>query len=118
MEKSVAQVWRDLFHNWPRGFARKGVVISSSQEQVPFVDFVANDEVLILERPTPDAVGGRRVALPFARMELLKFTEPLKTQELLAVGFRSPAVAKPNPTAATPRASSAAAPTPPPATVG
>ena len=117
MDKSVAHVWRDFFHNWPRGFARKGVVISSSQEQVPFVDFVANDEVLILERPTPDAVGGRRVALPFARIELLKFTEPLKTQELLAVGFRGAAAAKPNPAAATPRTNPVAA-TRPPATAG
>ena len=88
MEKPVANVWHDFFADWPSDFLRRGVVISSYQEQIPFNDFVISSDVIILERPTPDAVGGRRVALPFARIEAVKYTDPMKTQQLLAAGFQ------------------------------
>ena len=84
----VTKVWRDFFASWPAEMGRRGVVIPAYDEQIPFVDFLIGQDVVILERPTPDAVGGRRVVLPFARIEGVKYTEPLKTQQLLAAGYQ------------------------------
>ena len=88
MGDAVAEVWRDFFVNWPANLARRGVAIASYNEQIPFVDFLTRNDVVVLERATPDAVGGRRVVLPFARIEALKYTEPLKTQQLVSAGFQ------------------------------
>ena len=88
METTVTHVWQDLFANWPPSFRRKGVVIPAYDEQIPFTDFVIGDGVVSLERPTPDGVGARRVAIPFAQIEAVKYTEPLKTQQFLEAGFK------------------------------
>jgi len=87
MDKSVPQIWRDVFANWPAQFRRKGVVIPSYGEPILFVDFVLNDNVVVLERPTPDTVGARRVTIPFQLIESLKYTEPLNTEQFLKAGF-------------------------------
>ncbi len=88
MEITVNHVWQNLFANWPPNFRRKGVVIPGYEEQIPFSDFVIGDGVIILERPTPDGVGARRVAIPFAKIEAVKYTEPLKTQQFLEAGYK------------------------------
>ena len=95
MEITVAHIWQDLFVNWPPGFRRKGAVMPAFGEHIPFTDFVVGDGLVILERPTPDAGGGRRVAVPFARIEAVKYTEPIKTQELLEAGFKGASPTKP-----------------------
>jgi len=95
MDITVSNVWQDLFANWPPGFRRKGAVIPAYGEQIPFMDFVIGDGAVILERPTPDAGGGRRVAVPFARIEAVKYTEPIKTEELLEAGFQGAPQTKP-----------------------
>lgn len=86
-ENSIANVWRELFAKWPSGFKRKGVAIATFGEAVQFCDFVLNGDVVVLERPTPDTVGARRVVLPFALIEAVKYIEPLKTQQFLENGF-------------------------------
>ena len=77
---SLADLWRETFNNWPAAFRRKGVLQPVSGEAVPFSDFVMTPTVIVLERPTPDNVGARRVAIPFERIDSLKYTEPLKTE--------------------------------------
>ncbi len=105
MENTVAHVWQDFFANWPPSFRRKGVVNPGYDEQIPFNDFVIGDGVVVLERPTPDGVGARRVAIPFARIAAVKYTEPLKTQQFLEAGFKGASTknqpAKKQPVAAT-----------------
>lgn len=86
-DKSIADVWRGFFARWPRGFGRKGVVIASFGEPVAFADFVINQDFVVLERLAPDTHGARRVALPFERIEAVKFVEPLKTEQFLSNGF-------------------------------
>lgn len=83
----LSEVWRKTFATWPSNFRRKGVVVPVYGEAIPFSDFVMNESLLILERPTPDNTGARRVALPFGRIHNLKYTEPLKTEQYLKAGF-------------------------------
>ena len=87
MEKSTAAIWHDVFANWPPQFRRKGVLIPSYGEAIPFSDFVMTQDLVVLERPTPDSVGARRVAVPFQLIEGLKYVEPLKTEQFLNNGF-------------------------------
>ena len=86
-ENSIANVWRDLFATWPAAFRRKGVVIPTFDEAIPFSDFVINGDVVVLERATPDSVGARRIAIPFALILSVKYTEPLNTEQFLENGF-------------------------------
>lgn len=87
MNKSNAEIWREIFAKWPTEFRRKGVLIPSFGEAIPFSDFVMNGDLLIVERPTPDQVGARRVAVPLMFIEGLKYTEPLRTEQFLSAGF-------------------------------
>ena len=100
-ENTLANIWREAFANWPSDFRRKGVVVPSFGEAIPFVDFVLNKDMVVLERATPDTVGARRVAIPFRHIEALKYTEPLNTEQFLGNGFvqgLSCPVAAPQPT--------------------
>ena len=87
MNKSTAEIWRSVFARWPESFRRKGVLVPSFGEPIPFSDFVMDSDLLIIERPTPDSVGARRVAIPLSFIEGLKYTEPLKTQQFLEAGY-------------------------------
>lgn len=83
----MADLWRAAFATWPSNFRRKGVLVPVAGEAIPFSDFVMTKSLLVLERPTPDNVGARRVAIPFERIHNLKYTEPLKTEQFLKAGF-------------------------------
>lgn len=83
----MSEIWRNAFATWPTHFRRKGVVVPDGSEAIPFVDFVMTETMVVLERPTPDNAGARRVALPFDRIHNLKYTEPLKTEQFLKAGF-------------------------------
>ena len=115
MENSTAAIWRHTFSNWPPQFRRKGVLIPSFGEPTPFVDFVMTHDLLVLERATPDNAGARRVAIPFALIEALKYTEPMKTEQLLNAGFTKGA-SEPAPQPRVARPLTPAAPAPPAAT--
>lgn len=87
MDKSTATIWRDTFTNWPAHFRRKGVVVPTLGEAIPFAEFLVSDDVVIFERATPDNVGARRVCVPFQNIATLKFTEPLKTEHFMKAGY-------------------------------
>ena len=97
MEKDndMAAVWRELFARWPASINRKGILISSYHEQIPFDDFVFNNDFIILQRPAPDAVGARRVCVPFRLIEAIKYTDPVKIETYASMGFVG--AAKPRP---------------------
>ena len=86
MEKSAA-IWRDMFLKWPPHFKRKGVIEPVRGESIPFIDFVMSEDVVVIERATPDTTGARRVAIPFQNIMLLKYTEPLNTEAFLLAGY-------------------------------
>ncbi|MGI9454948.1 MAG: hypothetical protein ACR2NU_00205 [Aeoliella sp.] len=95
MEKSISRIWHDFFALWPTAFRRKGIVVpQGGGEVIPFVDFVMSGDVLVVERPTPDSSGARRVVVPFQTIEQVKYTEPLKTEQFLKEGYVPGATAK------------------------
>jgi hypothetical protein len=87
MDKSTATIWRETFLKWPPNFRRKGVIELVKGEAIPFVEFLMTEDVVVVERATPDTTGARRVAVPFQNIVTLKYTEPLKTDAFLLAGY-------------------------------
>jgi len=88
---SQTVTWREFFHNWPVGVPQRGVVITSFNEQVPFAGYISSQDMLLLERPSPDAIGARRVLVPFSQIVGVKFTDVIDGKLFRTVGFRQTA---------------------------
>lgn len=83
-------LWRNLFAKWPDSVSRKGVVVSSYGEQIAFVQFLIGEHSILLERLAPDAVGGRKVIIPYARIDAVKTVDPFANEVLIPCGFLPP----------------------------
>lgn len=85
------EVWRSFFLEWPTSIPPRGVVVSSFDEQIPFVSFLTTQSVLLLERRAPDSLGGRRVMIPYGNILAVKFVDPLANEVFTTAGFKEPA---------------------------
>ncbi len=94
MAKDVADIWRECFQQWPSDVARRGVLVVSFGEQIPFEKFYASDEMLLVERRAPDAVGGRLVMVPYRSIEGLKIVDIVQPKVFSPLGFVVPATKK------------------------
>ena len=57
-------------------------------EQIPFEGFMLCERMLLLERRAPDSLGARTVLVPLAEIQILKFTDVVKSATFQALGFR------------------------------
>lgn len=73
--------------NWPAGIPRRGLVVSSLNEPMPFKSFMLKDDILLLERTNPDALGGRFIMLSYDAINCVKLTDPLKESLFSSAGF-------------------------------
>ena len=88
-----ALVWRKFLIEWPKEMPRFGVVVTEI-EQTPFIDFMLSENIGLFERRSPDTVGGRRVLIPYSKIEAIKIVEPTTNDVFLACGFRAPKAQK------------------------
>ncbi|MEE8450594.1 MAG: hypothetical protein V3R99_01735 [Thermoguttaceae bacterium] len=79
--------WKAYFSNWPETMAKKGILITNFDEQIPFAGFLASDSFLLLDRQTPDALGARTVILPYGSMTALKLTDVVDQKVFHSIGF-------------------------------
>jgi hypothetical protein len=84
---STSSTWRDVFTNWPASLPRRGLVVSTLNETIPFKSFLLKGDTLLLERTNPDAAGARFIVLAFDAIHMIKITEPLKESVLTAAGY-------------------------------
>ncbi|OHB66799.1 MAG: hypothetical protein A2V70_17680 [Planctomycetes bacterium RBG_13_63_9] len=82
-----SQGWKDFFGNWPGDMPRRGVLVTSFDEQILFTGFLTSASFLLIERRAPDSVGGRMVMLPYDKISALKVTEVVKLKAFRAIGF-------------------------------
>lgn len=68
--------WRSVFVNWPEKLPRAGMIVTSTQETIPFVDFLIADSFVIVERDRPDSLGARKVIVALAAITAVKLTSP------------------------------------------
>jgi hypothetical protein len=82
--------WQVLFESWPPSFPTKGIVVTSYQETIPFVNFMINEGMVVLERDKPDTHDARKVILPFASIAALKITATFDLDRFKELGFQAP----------------------------
>ena len=81
------QTWKHVFMNWPAGIQRRGVLLTTLNEAVPFKSFMVKDDLLMLERNNPDPLGARFVLLGYDAINCVKLVDPLKESVFTAAGF-------------------------------
>lgn len=79
-----------IFQQWPGAIKREGIIVTSFGENVPFVDYMINGELLLLMRKTPDAHNVRRVVLNMNDIVALKFEDAIEPERFTAMGFQRP----------------------------
>jgi hypothetical protein len=84
----IAQSWRRLFASWPPSLAQRGVLVTNFGEQIAFSAFWVSEDMLLIERQTPDTVGARKVIISFEAILGVKLTEVLKPAALAPLGFK------------------------------
>jgi hypothetical protein len=82
-----ADNWKSFFTEWPADFPGSGIVISTLNEAMPFRNFWLKDDMLLLERTNPDAMGGRFLILGFDVIHSIKFIAPLNEAVIDESGF-------------------------------
>ena len=87
MAETHTSDWKALFSNWPATVPRRGIVTNKLNEPMPFKGFMIRDDVLLLERTNPDAMGGRYILLNFVGIDSVKLIDPVKEADMAAAGF-------------------------------
>lgn len=90
MSKDANEVWRDCFNHWPPEVERRGVLVTSFDEQIPFESFAASEEMLLIERRAPDTLGARMVMIAYHDIRALKIVDVLKPKAFQSLGFAVP----------------------------
>jgi len=84
-----ADYWQQIFEAWPESFPMQGIVVTTYQESVPFVNFMLNEGMIVFERDKPDSSDARKVVLPFASIAALKITATFELDRFQELGFRA-----------------------------
>jgi hypothetical protein len=87
MAKEVADSWRECFTHWPPEVERRGVLVTSFDEQIPFDNFATSDDILLVERRAPDTVGARMVLVTYQSIQALKIVDVVKAKAFQSLGF-------------------------------
>ena len=84
---TVDESWKQLFNNWPETISRRGIVVTTLNEAMPFKGFMTKPEMLLLERQNPDSLGARFILLRYDTIAAVKLVDPLKTESFAPLGF-------------------------------
>jgi len=68
---------------------RKGIILTSFGESVPFVEFMLNGNLVLLDRGVPDTAGARRVILAMDMIVGIKITDPIEMARFTSMGFQA-----------------------------
>ncbi|PQO47088.1 hypothetical protein C5Y93_06235 [Blastopirellula marina] len=87
-ESTETNVWRDLLERWPKDMPHKGVIMTELNESIPFVGFAYDDNLMVVQRQTPDAIGARQAIIPFRAISYLKITAIVLPKTYTEFGFK------------------------------
>lgn len=80
-----------LFESWPASLPRRGLVITTFGESIPFVGYLLSAGIVLLDRDKPDTLGARKVLLAFDNIASVKITDVIELDRFEAMGFQPPA---------------------------
>lgn len=82
--------WRTLFESWPESVPRRGMLITSFGESIPFVGYLLSGGIVLLERDKPDSLGARKVMIAYDNIASIKITDVIDLARFQALGFQPP----------------------------
>ncbi len=94
MATDAAESWRKCFSQWPSEVERRGVLVTSFDEQIPFDSFAASEDMLLVERRAPDTMGARMVIVAYQHIQALKIVDVVKMKIFQPLGFVMPPARK------------------------
>ena len=86
--EAAAATWRALFENWPESIPRQGLLVTTFQETIPFVNYLISEGALMVERDKPDSFGARKVIVAYEAISAVKITSPQELGIFTAMGFQ------------------------------
>jgi len=86
----TAEIWRSLFENWPETIPREGMLVTNFRETVEFKGFLVSGGIVLLDRPTPDSSGARKVLIAYDAISAVKITSPIELARFQVMGFQAP----------------------------
>ena len=87
---NTGEYWRAMFENWPSSVPRRGLVITTFNESIAFVNYMMSGGILLLERDRPDTVGARKVMIAYDAISAVKITDVVELANFQALGFQPP----------------------------
>ena len=87
---NTGEYWRALFENWPSSVPRRGMVITTFNESIAFINYMMSGGILLLERDRPDTVGARKVMIAYDAISAVKITDVVELANFQALGFQPP----------------------------
>jgi len=82
-----SSAWKKIFLEWPGAMSRRGVLVTSFDEQIVFTGFLTTQSHLLIERQAPDTQGARMVILPYENIAAVKIIDVVKSKTLQEFGF-------------------------------
>jgi hypothetical protein len=79
--------WQDFFESWPSQMARRGTLVVSFGDQIPFCSFLTKGGLLLIQRNSPDSVGARQLILSYSDIVALKIVEVTTGDVFSEAGF-------------------------------
>ncbi len=86
----MEQNWIEVLRNWPAEIPRRGIAVTNFGESIEFQSYQLFGTILLLERPRPDATGGRRVMVQLNTLSMVKIIDPIDMEHFTAFGFTVP----------------------------
>jgi hypothetical protein len=77
-----------LFENWPDAIDRRGAIVTSHGESIPFAGFMISAGLLLIERDGPDANGARKIILAYDTIAMVKLTTAGEMSRFQVMGFQ------------------------------
>jgi hypothetical protein len=91
---NVDSVWKECFCKWPADVPRRGVLVTSYDEQILFDGFSTSEHLLLVERRTPDTSGARQVLIAYQNIVAVKIIDVVKVKAFAPLGFAEARPAK------------------------
>lgn len=83
----AAASWQKLFDNWPADMPRLGILITTFNESIPFIDFLIQPDLVVVQRDRPDSLGARKVIVALGAINAVKMTDPSDISVCSKLGF-------------------------------
>jgi len=83
----AARYWKSLFQRWPRDLPKRGLLVTTLNEQLPFKSFMIEKDFVVLERTNPDPQGSRYLFVPYESISIAKIVDVIPEKVFASMGF-------------------------------